>query len=193
MFGIVSNYTETVNEVSNCMMVDVLNIHLKLLAINLRLKQFGSKSFSSHSQFHESKCMQSDQQIRSDQLLSHVRLFATPWTAARQASLFITNSRRSLRLTSIESVMPSSHLNLCRPLSSWPQSLPKCQLLKETNHKFPFISPDFYYLALEFLVFIALNFLHTNFTIFVLAIHHLPTQLYSINPTRVEIFGHWNI
>ena len=124
MFGIVSNYTETVNEVSNCMMVDVLNIHLKLLAINLRLKQFGSKSFSSHSQFHESKCMQSDQQIRSDQLLSHVRLFATPWTAARQASLFITNSRRSLRLTSIESVMPSSHLNLCRPLSSWPQSLP---------------------------------------------------------------------
>ena len=78
MFGIVSNYTETVNEVSNCMMVDVLNIHLKLLAINFRLKQFGSKSFSSHSQFHESKCMQSDQQIRSDQLLSHVRLFATP-------------------------------------------------------------------------------------------------------------------
>ena len=116
MFGIVSNYTETVNEVSNCMMVDVLNIHLKLLAINFRLKQFGSKSFSSHSQFHESKCMQSDQQIRSDQLLSHVRLFATPWIAARQASLSITNSRSSLRLTSIESVMPFNHLVLCRPL-----------------------------------------------------------------------------
>ena len=43
-------------------------------------------------------------------------LFATPWTAARQASLSITNSQSSLRLTSIESVMPSSHLILCRPL-----------------------------------------------------------------------------
>ena len=55
-------------------------------------------------------------QIRSDQSLSHVRLFATPWITARQASLSITNSRSLLRLTSIESVMPSSHLILCRPL-----------------------------------------------------------------------------
>ena len=55
-------------------------------------------------------------QIRSDQSLSRVRLFATPWIAARQASLSITNSRSSLRLTSIESVMPSSHLILCCPL-----------------------------------------------------------------------------
>ena len=47
---------------------------------------------------------------------SRVQLFATPWTAARQASLSITNSRSSLRLTSIESVMPSSHLILCCPL-----------------------------------------------------------------------------
>ena len=54
--------------------------------------------------------------IRSDQSLSRVRLFATPWIAARQASLSITNSRSSLRLTSIESVMPSSHLILCHPL-----------------------------------------------------------------------------
>ena len=52
-------------------------------------------------------------QIRSDQSLSCVRLFATPWIAARQASLSITNSRSSLRLTSTESVMPSSHLILC--------------------------------------------------------------------------------
>ena len=42
--------------------------------------------------------------------------FATPWTAARQASLSITNSRSSLKLMSIESVMPSSHLILCHPL-----------------------------------------------------------------------------
>ena len=60
----------------------------------------------------------------SVQLLSRVWLFATPWNAARQASLSITNSRSSLRLTSIESVMPSSHLILYRPLSSCPQSLP---------------------------------------------------------------------
>ena len=52
----------------------------------------------------------------SVQSLSHVWLFATPWIAARQASLSITNSWSSLRLTSIKSVMPSSHLILCRPL-----------------------------------------------------------------------------
>ena len=60
----------------------------------------------------------------SVQLLSRVHLFATPWTAACQASLSITISQSSLRLTSIESVMPSSHLILCRPFSSCPQSLP---------------------------------------------------------------------
>ena len=52
----------------------------------------------------------------SVQSLSCVRLFATPWTAAHQASLSITNSRSSLKLTSIELVMPSSHLILCRAL-----------------------------------------------------------------------------
>ena len=57
-----------------------------------------------------------DNQIRSDQSLSRVRLFATPWITARQASLSITNSRSSLRLMSIESVMPSSYLILSRPL-----------------------------------------------------------------------------
>ena len=61
---------------------------------------------------------------QSVQSLSCVWLFATPWIAARQASLSITNSRSSPRLTSIQSVMPSSHLILCRPLLSYPQSLP---------------------------------------------------------------------
>ena len=55
-------------------------------------------------------------QFSSVQSLSHVRLLVTPWIAARQASLSITNSRSSLKLTSIESVMPSSHLILCHPL-----------------------------------------------------------------------------
>ena len=54
--------------------------------------------------------------FNSAQSLSHVRLFATPWTAARQASLSITNSQSLLKLMPIESVMPSSHLILCRPL-----------------------------------------------------------------------------
>ena len=60
----------------------------------------------------------------SVQSLSRVWLFATPWIAARQASLSITNSQSSLRLMSIESVMPSSHLIPCHPFSSCPQSLP---------------------------------------------------------------------
>ena len=58
------------------------------------------------------------------QSLSHVRLFATPWIAARQASLSITNSRSSLRLMCMESVMPSSHLILCRPLLLLPSVFP---------------------------------------------------------------------
>ena len=55
-------------------------------------------------------------QFSSVQSLSSVRFFATPWTAARQASLSITNSRNSLKLMSIELVMPSSHLILCHLL-----------------------------------------------------------------------------
>ena len=54
--------------------------------------------------------------ISSVQLLSHVLLFANPWTAARQASLSITNSRSLLKLMSMRSVMPSNHPILCRPL-----------------------------------------------------------------------------
>ena len=55
-------------------------------------------------------------QFSSVQSLSHVWLFVTPWTAARQTSLFITNSRSPPKPMSIESVMPSNHLILCRPL-----------------------------------------------------------------------------
>ena len=60
----------------------------------------------------------------SVQLLSRVQLFATPWIAACQASLSITNSRSSLKLTSIASVMLSSHLILYCPLLLLPPSLP---------------------------------------------------------------------
>ena len=64
----------------------------------------------------------------SVQSLSHVRLFATPWIAAHQASLSITNSRSSPKLMSIESVMPSSHLILCCPLLLLPPIPPSIRV-----------------------------------------------------------------
>ena len=71
--------------------------------------------------------------LSSVQSLSHVRLSATPWIAARQASLSITNSRSSLRLTSIESVMPSSHLILCRPLLLLPPIPPSIRVFSNES------------------------------------------------------------
>ena len=62
--------------------------------------------------------------VSSVQLLSRVRLFATPWTAARQAALSITNSQSLHKLMSIELVMPSNHLTLCCPLLLQPSILP---------------------------------------------------------------------
>ena len=71
--------------------------------------------------------------ISSVQLLSCVRLSATPWITARQASLSITNSRSSLRLMSIESVMPSSHLSLCRPLLLLPPIPPSIRVFSNES------------------------------------------------------------
>ena len=71
--------------------------------------------------------------VSSVQSLSHVWLFATPWIAARQASLSITNSRNSLKLTSIESVMPSSHLILCRPLLLLPPIPPSIRVFSNES------------------------------------------------------------
>ena len=64
----------------------------------------------------------------SVQLLSSVRLFATPWTAACQASLSITNSQSLLRLMSIELVMPHNHLILCHPLLLLPLIFPSIRV-----------------------------------------------------------------
>ena len=72
-------------------------------------------------------------QFSSVQLLSHVQFFATPWIAARQASLSITNSRSSLRLTSIKSVMPSSRLILCRPLLLLPPLPPSIRVFSNES------------------------------------------------------------
>ena len=64
----------------------------------------------------------------SVQSLSRVWLFATPWTAALQASLSITNSRSLLKLMSVKSVMPSKHLILCRPLLLLPSIFPSISI-----------------------------------------------------------------
>ena len=72
-------------------------------------------------------------QIRSDQSLSCVRLFVTPWIAARQASLSITNPRSSPKLMSIELVMPSSHLILCHPLLLLPPIPPSIRVFSNES------------------------------------------------------------
>ena len=71
--------------------------------------------------------------LKSDQLLSRGQLFVTPWIAARQASLSITNSRSSPRLMSIESVMPCSHLILCRPLLLLPPIPPSIRVFSNES------------------------------------------------------------
>ena len=72
-------------------------------------------------------------QFSSVQSLSHVRLFATPWIAAHQASLSIANSWSLLRFMSIESVIPSNHLILCRPLLLPPSIFPSIRVFSSES------------------------------------------------------------
>ena len=67
------------------------------------------------------------------QSLSPVRLFATPWTAARQASLSITNAQRLLKLMCIASVMPSNHVILCHPLLLTPSVFPSIRVFSNES------------------------------------------------------------
>ena len=69
----------------------------------------------------------------SVQLLSHIQLFATPWTAAHQASLSIANSRNLFKPMFIESVMPSNHLILCRPLLLPPSIFPSIRVFSNES------------------------------------------------------------
>ena len=98
--------------------------HLPLWYITVNSKKWNSLSFNYlqvwNLKFSLFQFLIVKQAIlfRSVQSLSHVRLFAIQWTAARQASLSITNSLSLLKLMSIESVMPSNHLILCCPLFS---------------------------------------------------------------------------
>ena len=79
-------------------------------------RQSGSDTIIFLNKYIQPNIIRSSVQFSSVQLLSHVRLFATPWLVECQASLSITNSRSLLRLMSNESMMPSNHLILCHPL-----------------------------------------------------------------------------
>ena len=79
------------------------------------------------------KTAETREYFSSVQSLSHVRLFATPWIVARQASLSITNSRSLLKFMSIESVTPSNHLILCRPLFLLPQIPPSIRVFSNKS------------------------------------------------------------
>ena len=83
---------------------------------------------SARSQYSPTLCC-----ISSIQLLSHVQLFATPWNAAHQAYLSITNSQSLLKLMSIELVMPSNHLRLCLPLLLLPPIFPSIRVFSSES------------------------------------------------------------
>ena len=81
----------------------------------------------------EGQGVRTQDQSSSVQTLSHVQLFATPWTAARQVSLSITNSWSLLKYMSIESVMPSNHPILCRPLLLLPSIFPSIRIFSSES------------------------------------------------------------
>ena len=83
--------------------------------------------------FHGSLNKRNEGGINSVQLLSRVRLFAAPWTAAHQASLSITKSQSLFKLMSIKSLMPSNHLILCHPLLLLPSVFPSIRVFSNES------------------------------------------------------------
>ena len=100
---------------------------------NITLHCFPAKSKQWQSSINGSSLIPALYDFSSVQLLSYARLFATPWTAAHQTSLSITNSRSLLKGMSIESVMPSSHLILCRPLLLQPSIFPSIRVFSNES------------------------------------------------------------
>ena len=111
---------------TRCIIINILQMRklrprkIKQLAQNHKIRE---EFLKRHYLYHFS----------SVQSLSRVPLFATPWIAACQASLSITNSRSSLKLTSIESVMPSSHLIFCCPLLLLPPIPPSIRVFSNES------------------------------------------------------------
>ena len=145
-------------------------------------------------------------QFSSVQSLSHVRLFATPWIAARQASLSITISQSSLRLTSIKSVMPTSHLILCHPLLLLPPIPPSIRVFsnestlhmrwpKYWSFSFSIISSNKYSGLISFRMD-WLDLLAVQGTFKSLQHHSSKASIYSVlsflySPTLTSIHDHW--
>ena len=92
-----------------------------------------AKSQTGLKQNHSTRSLFNLPQFNSVQSLSDVRLFVTPWTAARQTSLCITNSQSLLKLMSIESVMSSNHLILCHPLLLLPSLFPSIRVFSNES------------------------------------------------------------
>ena len=86
-----------------------------------------------HIYIAESLCHIHESTISSVQLLSHVWLSATSWTAERQPSLFVTSSQSLLKFMSIESVIPSNHLILCHPLLLLPSIFPSIRVFSSES------------------------------------------------------------
>ena len=103
--------------------------------MNCHFLLLGSSQFKEGGLFTTEPPGKPIQQVQfcSVQLLSCVRLFVTPWTAAHQASLSITNSRSLLKLMSIEPVMPSNHLILCHPLCHLPSIFPSIRVFSKES------------------------------------------------------------
>ena len=99
----------------------------------MRGRRQRGETYKNKSKTINKMSMRASVQFSSVQSLSHVQIFATPWIAAHQASVSITNSRSSLKLMSIELVMPSSHLILCRPLLLLPPILPSIRVFSNES------------------------------------------------------------
>ena len=138
-------------------------------------------------------------QFSSFQLLSHIWLFATPWTAAHQVSLSVTSSWSLLKLTSIESVMPSNHLILCHPLLLLPSIFPSIRVFfnesvlcirwpKYWNFSFSISPSNFYSGLISFRMdWLGLSRAFSNTT--VQKHQFFSAQLYS--PVIISIHDYW--
>ena len=141
----------------------------------------------------------------SGQSLSWVRLFVTPWTLARQASLSVTNSRSLLKLLSVESVIPSNHLILCCPLLLPPSIFPSIRVFSDESvlrirwpkyWSFSFsISPSHEYLGLISFRMDWLDLLAVQGTVRNLLQHDSSKASSALSflhsPTLTSIHDHW--
>ena len=146
-------------------------------------------------------CLGRFHSLQSVQLLSHVQFFATPWTAAWQTSLSITNSQSLLKLMCIDLVMPSNHLILCHPLLRLHSIFPSIRLFSKDsvlcirwpkNWSFSFsMSPSNEYSGLIYLRIDWLDLLAVQGTLKNLPWHHSSKACFLCSPTLTSIHDYW--